>query len=152
MNTIQSRTVFSLALCLYTFVFSVVGEQGKVVDLQSERLKSLGQKIQNGNWAEARDYAKSQMQSSEKQAVEKYVLDVANDVLNQPRSQLLSEYDFPYSDKNALKEVQVWVNGLLKSGPKSHPVLDNPHRCCSAWLAIVDLISTPAAWLPDEWI
>jgi Flp pilus assembly protein TadD len=122
MNTMQSRTGFGFALLLSAFAFSAVGEEGKI-DPPRERLKTLGQKIQSGNWAEASDYAKSQLQSSEKQAVEKYVLDVANDVLNQPRKQLLSEYDFPYSDKNALKEVQAWVNGLLKTESANADVL-----------------------------
>jgi tetratricopeptide (TPR) repeat protein len=113
---------FSVGLLVIMFALSAVGEEAKVAP-QIERLKSLGQRIQSGKWAEVRDHAKSQLHSGEKQAVEKYVLDVANDVLNQPRKQLLSEYDFPYSDKAALREVQTWVNDLLKSDPANSEVL-----------------------------
>lgn len=98
----KSRPFLSLALLVCALALSATGDEGKT-DQPSERLKMLGQKIQAGKWAEARGYAKSQLQNTEKQAVEKYVLDVANDVLKQPRKQILSEYDFPYSDKSALK-------------------------------------------------
>jgi hypothetical protein len=66
----KSRTFLGLAVLTLTFALGAVGDEGKV-DPPSERLKMLGQKIQSGKWAEARDYAKSQLQSGEKQAVEK---------------------------------------------------------------------------------
>ena len=99
-----------------------VGQEGKL-EPQTDRIKMLGRQVQSGKWAEARDSAKRQLESGDQRAAEIYVLDVANDVLNQPRKQLLSEYDFPYSDKPALKEVQILVNDLLKSDAANSDVL-----------------------------
>lgn len=63
MKTMKSQTFVSLALLICAFALSALGDEGKV-DQPSERLNLLGEK-QSGEWAEARDYAKSQICSAE---------------------------------------------------------------------------------------
>ncbi len=84
-----------------------------------ERRQQLAKDIRSGKWTDARDRAGNQLQSDNKDAVEKFVLDVARDVLNAPKSQILSEFDYPYSDKAALRGVQEWVNSQLESDPNN---------------------------------
>jgi len=112
------RSVLERCMC-WIIATSVVAaswaaEQGKtdIVD----RL------IQDGKWAEAREAARALRATDSTSAIFAYVVDIASDILNDMSGQL-SQYQFPYSDKKALSEIQAWTATLMNKTPRNSNVL-----------------------------
>jgi tetratricopeptide (TPR) repeat protein len=93
---------------------SWAGEQGKT-DI-------LDKLIQDGKWAEAQEAAKALRTADTTSAIPAYVVDIASDIVDDMAGQLF-QYQFPYSDKRALPEIQAWTEALMKKIPRNPNVL-----------------------------
>jgi len=78
--------------------------------------------IQDGKWAEAREAAKALRTADATSAIPAYLVDIASDIVDDMAGQL-SQYQFPYSDKKALSEIQAWTETLMKKAPRNPNVL-----------------------------
>jgi tetratricopeptide (TPR) repeat protein len=89
---------------------------------EQDEAQALWGMVKRGAWAEARDAAKRLGTRGANAAVAAYLGDVANIVLDD-KATVLSEYDFPYSDKTALSGVRAWVESLMRGDPTNPNVI-----------------------------
>ena len=82
----------------------------------------LDRLIQDGKWAEAREAAKALKATDATSAILAYVVDIAGIIVDDMSGQL-SQYQFPYSDKRALSEIQAWTATLMNKAPRNPNVL-----------------------------
>lgn len=107
-----------------TFAFALLfasiacGQESKPRVHQSEALASA---IERGEWRLALEAGTQWTQREPKSAIPVYVVDVATDVLDDWSMPALTQYDFPYSDKKAMRDIEFWVKSLLTQDP------DNPN-------------------------
>jgi Flp pilus assembly protein TadD len=111
-----SRTfMISLAFTLL-FTWLAYGQEGKSQIDQSEIVSSA---IKQGEWLRATEEATEWTRKEPKSAIAIYVLDIAQDILDHKNTPLLTQYDFPYSDKGAMKNIESWIKFLLKKDPNN---------------------------------
>ena len=110
---------------IVTVAFGCAVSAGAVAALYAAdqgKLDVLEKSIQDGRWTEARDVAKPLTTADATSAVPAYVMDIVSVVVADMKGRL-SEYQFPYSDKKALFEIQAWTEALLKKTPHNANVL-----------------------------
>mgnify|MGYP001595901869 CR=1 FL=1 len=82
-------------------------------------LKASVEMIRRGEWESMFKTARELVGHYPNNASVQYVADLAADVLGDHTRVSLTKYDFPYSDNQAMKNVQSWARDLLVNDPEN---------------------------------
>jgi len=114
-------TAFGVTLAFALLFASIAcGQESKP---QVDQSKAVVSAIERGEWRRALEVAKEWTQREPKSAIAAYVVDLAVDVLDDASTPALTQYDFPYSDKRAMSDLESWAKSLLKRDPKNPNLL-----------------------------
>ncbi len=112
--------IFILGLFCFGTMQSLYAQEEKGV---VEPLTGVVELIKNGDWQSALNRARELVAQDAGNASVQYVADMAAIVLGDHTNQMLSEYDFPYSDKQAMRDVELWAENLLENQPDNINIL-----------------------------
>lgn len=85
----------------------------------SDQQKTIVNLIIRGEWEATLRTARDFIGHHPNNASMQYVADLAANVLGDHTRASLSQYDFPFSDNQAMKNVQSWASALLANNPKN---------------------------------
>lgn len=107
---------FNVAL-VFVLIFSssvAYGQEGK-----RRADQALASAIEHGDWRRAFDLASDWAQREPGSAIAGYVVDIGRDMLDDTNTPARSQYDFPYSDRKAMRDIESWTQSLLKGNPNN---------------------------------